>query len=306
MHNPPIRSEPVPLEAPLRRLRLRRGFFIDDPPDDIEALHLERMRATLPHLGPGSCFARSSAALVHGLPLFSADLDRVHIVRTRGGHGSRNGVSHGYRTPQVPPDTQVVDGFPVTPLARTASDLMRRTLFGPALAVADAALRLGCDREELLAEVEKGRGCRHSTEAGRRADARSESPYESLVRAQILQAGLPLPLLQHEFSDEWGFVGRVDCYWREFDLVGEFDGEIKYTELLPPDETRLDVLARQGIRQERIERLGNRFVRWISSDVHERGSIERSLRVYMGDAYVDHGLCPEALDYRRPRNRRRP
>ena len=199
-----------------------------------------------------------------------------------------------------------VDGFPVTSLARTAADLMRRTYFGPALALADSALRLGCARQELLTEVKGGRGCRHSTEAALRADPRSESPYESLVRAKILQAGLPMPVLQFEFFDTQGrFLGRSDFYWPEHNLVGEFDGKVKLTALLRPGETPEDVLVRQDLRQRRIEALGKVFVRWGSEDVHEPGAIEQSLRPFFGDIRVDHGLCPEAHDYRRPRYRGR-
>ena len=285
-------------------MKLRRGHFLDNPPDDAYTVHLARMRAALPNMGPTSYFARSSAALIHGLPVFFADLDRVHRVHTEGGHGQRTEVSHTYKTPLKPPRTTQIDGFRVTSLARTAADLMRRTLFGPALAIADSALRLGCDRWELLAEVKGGRGCRHSTEAALRADARSESPYESLVRAKILQAGLPMPVLQFEFFDPQGrFLGRSDFYWPELNLVGEFDGKVKLTTLLAPGETAEDVLARQAHRQRRIEGLGNNFVRWTSDDVHEPGAIEASLHPFIGNSRVDHGMCPEAHDYRRPRYR---
>jgi hypothetical protein len=197
----------------------------------------------------------------------------------------------------------MVDGLPVTTLARTAADLMRRTLFGPALAVADAALRLGCDRGTLLAEVKGGRGCRHSTEAVLRATRLSESPYESLVRARFLQAGIPLPVLQHTFVDAAGIIGRSDFYWPHLRLVGEFDGEVKYTTLLSPGETREDVLARQRVRQERLEAMGNHVVRWTSEDVHSPGGIEASLFPFIGDRRVDHGMCPEAHDLRRPKRR---
>ena len=291
------------LPKPLARLRLRRGQYLDDPPADQELVHIKRLEAALPQLDETSYFAHASAALIHGLPVFAADLDRVHVLHTGGSNGRISAVTHEYKTPKEPPNLTLVDGVRVTTLARTASDMMRRTLFGPSLAIADAALRLGCERAELLAEVKGGRGCRHATEAAKRADALSESPYESLVRATILQRGLPLPLLQHEFSDAWGFVGRVDFYWPRFRLVGEFDGRVKYTSLLAPGETLEDVLHRQQVRQERMEALNLRFVRWDADAVHTPGAIEASVRRYIGDGVIDHGLCPEAHDYRRPRRR---
>lgn len=292
-----------PADRPITRLVLRRGVHLDDPPRAEGDLHLKRMEAKLPHLSEGSYFARASAALVHGLPLFHADLDQPHIVHTLGGHGRISDTVHDYKTPQRPPKIVMVDNFPVTSLARTASDLMRRTRFGPALAIADAALRLGCDRGELLWEVKGGRGTRHSTEAALRADALSESPCESLVRAQLLQSGVPMPTLQHEFQDQWGFIGRVDFYWERFNLVAEFDGLVKYTKLLRPGESVADVLARQGTRQRRLESLGVRVVRWMGEDVHAPGAIVASLHPFIGDVRVDHGMCPEAHDFRRPRRR---
>ena len=291
-------------DRPLTRIKLRPGVFLDEPPADPYALHLKRVEARLPHLRPGSYFARASAALIHGLPIFHADLDRVHVVHTGGGHGRITTSGHSFTTPLRDPSVVKVDDLPVTSLARTASDMMRRTLFGPALAIADAALRLGCDRAELLDEVRGGRGCRHATEAALRASPLSESAYESLVRGHILQSGIPMPLLQHEFVDAWGLLlGRTDFYWREFGLVGEFDGAIKYDELLRPGETVADVRRREYARQRRIEGLNVRFVRWTAEDVHTPGAILASLQPFIGDHRVDHGMCPEAHDHRRSRRR---
>ena len=163
-------------DRPLTRIKLRPGVFLDEPPADPYALHLKRVEARLPHLRPGSYFARASAALIHGLPIFHADLDRVHVVHTGGGHGRITTSGHSFTTPLRDPSVVKVDDLPVTSLARTASDMMRRTLFGPALAIADAALRLGCDRAELLDEVRGGRGCRHATEAALRATPLSLDP----------------------------------------------------------------------------------------------------------------------------------
>ncbi|MDO5533506.1 MAG: hypothetical protein Q4F65_02495, partial [Propionibacteriaceae bacterium] len=231
-------------------------------------------------------------------------LEKVHLLYSGGGSGQIRRLAHVYKTPKVPPNTTVVDGLPVTTLARTAADLMRRSYFGPALALADAALRLGASRSELLREVTGGRGCRHSCEAVRRADAQSESPYESQVRALILQEGVPLPELQVSLFDADGFAGRPDFLWRRWGVVGEFDGEWKYSTLLRPGETAEQVLARQRARQERFERMGLRVVRWGKDDVHTPGAVAASIRALIGDVAVDHRMCPEAHDYRRPRFRR--
>ncbi len=302
MTNPTLFDD-IP-EQPRRVLKLRHGVFLDFIPETEVDLHRERITAALPVMGPTSWFARDSAAVLHGLPLFRADLDLVHVLHTGGGHGQLRDIAHTYKTPKVPPNTTLVDGIPVTTLARTTADLMRRNYFGPALALADAALRLGAPRGELLREVTGGRGCRHSTEAVRWADPRSESPYESLVRAQILQGGVPMPELQVALYDEDGFVGRPDFLWRRYGVVGEFDGETKYTTFLLPGETREDVMARQEIRQARMQRMGLRFVRWGKDAVHDPCEVTASIRALIGDVVVDYEMCPEAHDYRRPRHRR--
>lgn len=297
----PINEQP---DLPLRTIKLRPGVLLDHIPDTEVDLHRERIAAAIPYLGEESWFARHSAAVIHGLPLFHADLDRVHVLYAGGGHGQVRDIAHVYKTPKVPPNTTLVGEVPVTTLARTAADLMRRNYFGPALALADAALRLGVPRGELLKEVTGGRGCRHSTEAARRADPRSESPYESLVRAQILQDGVPMPELQARLFDADGFAGRPDFFWRRWGVVGEFDGETKYTTLLEPGQTREDVMEAQEIRQARFRRMGLRVVRWGSVDVHDPCEVTASIRALIGDVVVDHGMCPEAHDFRKPRHRR--
>ena len=105
------------------------------------ALHRARLDAAATEIGTGSYFFQDSAAVLHGLPLWGADLDRVHVVRLLGGHGEVTPLLRAYRRPQVLPPLEVVGGLRATSLERTASDLMRKYAFGPALAVADAALR---------------------------------------------------------------------------------------------------------------------------------------------------------------------
>ena len=90
-------------------------------------------------------------------------------------------------------------------------------------------------------------------------DGRRENALESLSFGRFLEWRLPLPVLQHEFSDAAGFIGRVDFYWPAFALVGEADGRLKYTSP--------EVLYAEKRRQERLEALGLRVLRWGWSDV---------------------------------------
>lgn len=285
---------------PLQTVRGHRGRLIDISGLDDRAAHLLRMREALPHVPDEACFSGHSAAVAHGLPLWGADLSRVQRTLLGGGHGQITERSHTKVRPLELPEVVFVDGLPVTTIARTAGDMMRTQAFGPALALADSALRLGASRADLLAAVKTGRGCRHATEAVLRADARSESPYESISRALFLQEGLPLPDLQKEFHDGDGLIGRVDFWWKYRRLIGEFDGAIKYDELLPEGWTRADVEQAQDIREWRLRRCGFTIVRWTKADLDDRAGFLARMRFHLPDR-VEHGLRPESMDLRRPR-----
>lgn len=128
-----------------------------------------------------------------------------------------------YRFEDLPPESVVHVGLLTctTPL-RTLEDLDRRTPFGDALAAADAALLAGLVTAQELAAAAGGRSGRSAL---RCADGRAESPLESRVRAEILAAGLPEPVLQHEVRDaQHRFVARVDLAWPARRLLVEADG----------------------------------------------------------------------------------
>jgi hypothetical protein len=102
----------------------------------------------------------------------------------------------------------------------------------------------------------------------RLADARAESPLESVSRLVLRWAGLPTPDLQVTLFDEYGVpVGRGDFYWDEFGVVGEADGRTKYDDR--------SVLTREKLRQERLEDLRAVVCRWGWDDaVYARGALQ--------------------------------
>jgi very-short-patch-repair endonuclease len=85
-------------------------------------------------------------------------------------------------------------------------------------------------------------------------DARSESPLESVSRAVLHERELPAPELQVEVVAREGSSYRVDFLWRAQGVVGEADGLQKYSD---PKVLRLE-----KIRQERLEQLGLKVLRW--------------------------------------------
>lgn len=83
-------------------------------------------------------------------------------------------------------------------------------------------------------------------------------------------ARLPPPQLQAEIGDEFGiFVGRVDFYWPEYGVVGEADGNVKYTDC--------SALIAERRRQRRLESLGLIVVRWEWSDLHRFWAVVQEL-----------------------------
>jgi hypothetical protein len=119
-----------------------------------------------------------------------------------GGVAARPAVVDRARNRKVDDDTQarvhmvyadlgaaeIRDG--VTSPVRTVIDCARRLLFAEALAVADSALRAGdVTQEELRSAASRvrGRGARQCRRVADAADARAAKPFESVLRALVLE-----------------------------------------------------------------------------------------------------------------------
>jgi very-short-patch-repair endonuclease len=69
----------------------------------------------------------------------------------------------------------------------------------------------------------------------------------------MVRAGFPLPELQVAIETPLG-TAYVDCLWRAQMVVGEADGIQKYD--------KDSALSNEKLRQEALEQLGYRVVRW--------------------------------------------
>ncbi|MFZ2526089.1 MAG: hypothetical protein WAX14_00310, partial [Rhodococcus sp. (in: high G+C Gram-positive bacteria)] len=110
-----------------------------------------------------------------------------------------------------------------------------------------------------------GAALRSGVAAARRVvgllDGRSESPGESLGRLRLRSAGIPDPSLQRElFTPDGVFVARVDFFWEELGIVGEFDGMGKYGAGDPTSTA--ETVRREKLREDAIRDLGFEVVRW--------------------------------------------
>jgi hypothetical protein len=75
---------------------------------------------------------------------------------------------------------------------------------------------------------------------------------------QFHRYGIPIPDLQHEVVDDRGvLIGRSDFYWEDCRHLGEFDGKIKYLQLLRAGEAPSDCVFREKRREDAM-RAGQR------------------------------------------------
>ncbi len=188
-------------------VRVARDRYADSAP-----LDLERYVAA-----PGSrtALAEASAARAWGLPV---DDERVTVA-----------VPHGCRRPCLPAEVRVRrtrdwdvverDGLLVTDLGRTLLDVARQLPLHQALPVLDAGLRLGGEGLHLRGGAPGDLRVRAALAL---ADARAESPLESLLRLTLTLAGLPPSDLQHTVRESGRFVARADLWYPG--VVVEADG----------------------------------------------------------------------------------
>lgn len=91
---------------------------------------------------------------------------------------------------------------PFTSPLRTVIDCGRRLAFGPALAVADSALRhraVDLDDLQVAAARVRGKGAAAVREVAGAADGRAANPFESMLRSHAIRAGLDV-VAQHPVS----------------------------------------------------------------------------------------------------------
>jgi len=143
----------------------------------------------------------------------------------------------------LPDETELRAGMAMTTPARTAFDLGRRSPLAEGVQRIDALLNatgLTVADIEAVAQRHPGvRGLRRLRQTLELVDGGAESPYESLTRLTLVQAGFPRPQTQIRVYDEFGrVVARLDMGWLEY-LVGvDFDGAHHWTD---PRQRNADV-----------------------------------------------------------------
>lgn len=262
--------------------QLRRGAYDVADSADPAVRHLRLIEATVRLTAPDAVVSHLSAAVVHGLPVFTTGLARVQLTRPGSASGKVRGGTHLHATALDPSEVLEVRGFRVTSLARTVVDVGRTVAFDQAVMTGDPALRKGLSAADVEACLERSTRRPGVAKARRVAgflDALSESPGESLSRVALHTAGIIAPTLQYEVRDTAGrLVGRADFAWEELRTLGEFDGRIKYGRLLKPGETAGDVIYAEKVREDALRDLGWQVVRWTYADLQRPEVIGDRLR----------------------------
>lgn len=271
-------------------IRLRRGAYVAGPTLDSlseRVRHRHLLESTIRQCRDGAVVSHMSAAVLHGLPIWRDQLERVSIIRDRKGSGRERRYVRVRGMPLAAEDLATVDGIVTTSLARTVVDLACLLSTRRAVAVGDAALRqveqtepgrdFPAELASTLARATRRPGVPRARRVVAFLDGRSESPGESESRVIMHEHGIPTPELQHELFDAGGYlVARTDFAWLERRLLGEFDGAVKYSgQFGKPAE---QVVLEEKRRENLIRSYGFEIVRWTWPDLRQPAAFALMLR----------------------------
>ncbi|MCV2489514.1 hypothetical protein OF117_09045 [Geodermatophilus sp. YIM 151500] len=267
--------------------RVRRGSYARSVPSDAAVRHRLVVAATVAELRLPAVVSHTSAAVLHGLPLRDAALDRVHVLRRPPASGSGSARVHLRIARLDDEHLDVVDGIPVTDVARTVVDVARTVPFEPAVVVADAALFSRRTSRAALTACLAGMGavpgCRRAARVLAFADGLSESVGESRSRVLVHRSGLPAPDLQVRLlRPDRSVAARCDFGWRSCRTVAEFDGRVKYGRLLRPGQEPGDVVFEEKRREDEVRDLGWQVARWTWADLSAPDLVAQRLRRAFG------------------------
>lgn len=214
---------------------------------------------------PGSVISHRTAARLHRIGRFSDHSIDILEVEPEVHRGARGTI---HRTTYLPPQHRaVVEGFPVTSLARTVFDLAgqvsaarrRRGLSNLTRPQVERALDDALMRHMTIAQLNhvlatlggRGRGgttlMRELVEDRHGGYTPTESELEDLVCSVLASHGIEQPVRQVNLGGLESLVGRVDFYFLDARVVLEADGRMHHTALMDAEADRwrdLELAAR--------------------------------------------------------------
>jgi hypothetical protein len=264
-------------------IRVRHGAYCDaheiqvdgaaSAPREKRNKELARARALHSQLRSDHVFSHTTAALLLGCLVWTVP-DSTHLYqRYRASGRSAKDITR-HRGQLRPDEVTTVEGLPVTSLARTVVDCALALHPLEALVIADSALALGIEQDNLLKMLDTRsgqRGIRRARLVIELADGGSQSAWETWVRYELLRAGLPRPATQMPVQTDRG-IFHTDLGYERWKLGIEFDGLVKYrvdgvrpghdpTQELMEEKTRSEAIRRADVTLERASASDKRDVR---------------------------------------------
>ncbi|MHA4848512.1 hypothetical protein L1080_003070 [Rhodococcus sp. MSC1_016] len=265
-------------------LTVRRGAYLrrdDDARLDTVGRHRVLAHATALASHSDAAVSHVSALALHGIDLWNVPLALVHMTanRTQGGKKSRR--RHLHATPFLPDEVIMIDGILVTTVPRSLVDFARTVPFEQAVVAGDHALRLGLtDHDELADAVARAHhrtGAKRAERAVAFMNGLSDSVGESRSRVLFHREELPAPELQQVVPGLDGRpVGRVDFLWREYGVVGEFDGMEKYS--LHPTRSESESVRLEKLREDDLRATGVAVARWTWKHLDDPATVVARIR----------------------------
>lgn len=224
--------------------------------------------------------SHQSALVLHGLPLWRADLDTAHLCRTNTKH-TRHRPSAVIHPPVSDPPVETTEGFRTVPVAQAviqvglypADDAPRRAPMDSLIA-ADHALHRGLITADALNAAVRQHAHHPGIPAVRalleHADGRHESPGESRLAHAMRMAG-------YRFTPQAPLPGgrgyRGDFLLDDDPVVVEFDGLGKYSLATTTaaagsaDAQRQNLAAEKRREEDVLRRSAHEFVRFTWHEV---------------------------------------
>jgi hypothetical protein len=238
---------------PVRRGVYARGARASEILAIADGRQLLELAAAAALTGPHATVSHESAAYLHSIDLLGApDVATLTCLPPHNWH-ARTGIR--LHVADIPAEHRTVTArLPVTTPARTVVDLARTLSFRAGVVTADSALRRKLATKAELTAVLAGcngwQGARRAAAVIQFADARAESPLESIARVSFADTGLPAPELQVWLGGTVEPVGRVDFYWPKYRTVAEVDGTGKYAD---PERARAQLGRDSQLRDDGFE-----------------------------------------------------
>lgn len=218
----------------------------------------------------------SGLPFYEGAPTWGLDLANVNLTRLDGRAGRAEAGIAQHKGRVLDGDVVEHAGLRIMAPPRLLLETMAVSSIEQALVVTDYFLHQGFAtidgiRDRYARTMDRWPASLGANAVLHLADGRVESVGESRTSYFLWSYGFPKPQVQHEVRDGRGrVVARVDFAWPDLGVFLEFDGRIKYQQLLREGESPTDVVLREKRREELICALtGWRCVRITWDDLND-------------------------------------